>query len=60
MSTLEKVRDVMLDVVSITDETRGKVRKAYEVEQLIDILAREYPQMAQAICFLRVIEILKV
>jgi hypothetical protein len=59
MNTLEKMKGIMLDVYSITDETREKVRNAFEVEQLIEILAREYPQMAQAICMLRVIEVLK-
>ena len=59
MDTLQKVKEIMLDVVSITNETRVKVRNAHEVEHLIEILAREYPQMAQAICFLRVIEVLK-
>lgn len=58
MSTLERIREVMLDVYSISNETRAKVRKAYEVEQLIELLAREYPPMAQAICLLRVMGVL--
>lgn len=53
------MREMMLDVYSITDETRQKVRQAYEVKQLIEILAREYPTMAQGICFLRMMDILK-
>jgi hypothetical protein len=50
----------MLDVYSISDETREKEQKANAVEQMLEILAREYPQMAQAIVFLRVLDVLRV
>lgn len=60
MSTLERVREAMLDVYSINEDTRARVREAHDVELLIEILAREYHQMAQALVFLRVIDILSV
>lgn len=61
MNTLSKVQQAMTDgFVSVPRETLEKVHAAYDVETCIEILAREYPQMAQAIAFLRVIEILRV
>jgi hypothetical protein len=59
MTTLEKIKSAMLDVYSINEDTRQKVKNAFDVETLIEILSREYPQMARAICFLRIIDILK-
>jgi len=56
MKKIEKVKEIMLQPYSISDEMRFAVSQADNIDRLIELL-NGYPQMAQADCFLKIIKL---